>query len=79
MKYKLGKQNLLADALFIQPDYELAHVTTLSSPLEDLIRVEYPRDSQCMALLHALSNEEFTKTRTPLCRHGYVPSYIDIP
>ena len=70
---------MLADALSRRPDYELAHVTTLSSPLEDLIRVEYPRDSQCMALLHALSNEEFTKTRTPLCRHGYALAYINIP
>ena len=49
---------MLADALSRRPDYELAHVTTLSSPLEKLIRVAYPRDSQCVALFHALGSEE---------------------
>ena len=37
-KYKPGKQNALADALSLRPDYELAHVTTSSSPITDLIR-----------------------------------------
>ena len=59
MNYKPGKQNALADALSLQPDYELAHVTTLSSPLEKLIRVAYPRDSQCVALFHTLGSEEY--------------------
>ena len=39
VKYKPGKQNALADALSRRPDYELAHVTTLSSPLLELIRL----------------------------------------
>ena len=43
VKYKPGKQNVLADDLSRRPDYELDHVTTLSSPIEDLIRVAYPR------------------------------------
>ena len=42
-----------------RPDYELAHVTTLSSPIEELIRVTYPRDPQCVALFHALGSEEY--------------------
>ena len=59
MKYKPGKQNVLADALSQRPDYGLAHITTLSSAIEELIRVAYPRDPQCLALLHALGSEEY--------------------
>ena len=51
VKYKPGKQNALADALSRRPDYELAHVTTLSSSVTDLIRAAY--------LLLALGSEEF--------------------
>ena len=36
VQYKPGNHNALADAL--SPDDELAHVTTLSSPIKDLIR-----------------------------------------
>ena len=50
---------MLADALSRRPDYELAHVTTLSSPVEEFIRVAYPRDSQCVALFHALESEGY--------------------
>ena len=48
---------MLADALSHRPDYELAHVTTLSSPIEELIRVAYPHDPQYVALFHALGSE----------------------
>ena len=41
MKYNPGKQNALADALSRRPDYELAHVTTTSSSVTDLIRTVY--------------------------------------
>ena len=41
MKYKPGKQNALADALSRRLDYELSHVTTLSSSAIDLIRAAY--------------------------------------
>ena len=58
MKYKPGKQNALADALSRRPDYELAHVTTLSSPITDLIRAAYAKDDPG-ALLHALGSDEF--------------------
>ena len=50
---------MLADALSRRPDYELAHVATVSSPTEELVRVLYPRDSQCVALFHALGSEEY--------------------
>ena len=41
------------------PDYELAHVTTLSSSVTDLIRAAYAKNEQCVALLRALGSEEF--------------------
>ena len=50
---------MLADALSHRPDYELAHVTTLSSPTEEVMSVACPRDSQCVALFHALGSEEY--------------------
>ena len=59
VKYKPGKQNALADALSRRPDYELAHVTTLSSSVTDLIRKAYAKDEHCVALLRALGSEEF--------------------
>ena len=59
VKYKPGKQNALADALSRRPDYELAHVTTLSSSVTDFIRVAYTKDEQCVALLRAFGSNEF--------------------
>ena len=50
---------MLADALSRRLDYELAHATTLSSPMEELIRVAYPRDYQCVALFHDLGSEVY--------------------
>ena len=55
--YKPVKQNLLADALSRSPDYELAHVTTLSSSISDLLRTDYARDDHCVALLRAIESE----------------------
>ena len=57
---------MLADALSRRPDYELAHVTTLSSPIEELIRVEYPRDSQSVALFYALGSEKYKDSDSQL-------------
>ncbi|GMF39394.1 unnamed protein product [Phytophthora fragariaefolia] len=59
MKYKPGKQNALADALSRRPDYELAHVTTVTSSIPDLIRASYASDDMCVALLKALGSKEF--------------------
>ncbi|GMF59988.1 unnamed protein product [Phytophthora fragariaefolia] len=64
VKYKPGKQNALADALSRRPDYELAHVTTVTSSIPDLIRASYVSDDICVALLRALG----LKTRTRTCR-----------
>ena len=49
----------MADALSRRPDYELAHLTTLSSSISDLIRAAYAHDDNCVALLRALGSEEF--------------------
>ena len=59
VKYKAGKQNALADALLRRPEYELAHVTTLSSAVTDLIRAAYAKDEQCVAVVRALGSEAF--------------------
>ena len=74
VKYKPGKQNALADALSRRPDYELAHLMTLSSSISELIRAGYARDDHCVALLGAMS----LKTRILSYRHDYVRAYIDI-
>ncbi|POM66933.1 Pol protein [Phytophthora palmivora] len=41
VEYKLGKLNGLADALSRRPDYELAHVSQVTTDLYDRIRLEY--------------------------------------
>ena len=59
MKYKPGRQNVLADSLSRRPDYELAHLTTVGSSLTDQIRAAYAHDASCVALLQALGSVEF--------------------
>lgn len=58
VKYKTGKQNALADALSSRPDYEISHITTIMSPIPELIRSAYAKDGQCVALLQALASTE---------------------
>ncbi|KAE9291233.1 hypothetical protein PF008_g25382 [Phytophthora fragariae] len=55
VEYKPGKQNVLADALSRRPDYELAHLTYLESPLYELIREAYADDDDLAGLVEALS------------------------
>ncbi|GMF46722.1 unnamed protein product [Phytophthora fragariaefolia] len=59
VRYKPGKQNALADALSRRPDYELAHVTTVTSSIPDLNRASYASAAVCFALLKALGSKEF--------------------
>ena len=59
VKYKPRRQNNLADAFSRRPDYELAHVTILSSSVTDLILASSAKDEQCVALLRALGSDEF--------------------
>ncbi|KAE9038963.1 hypothetical protein PR001_g7732 [Phytophthora rubi] len=55
VEYKPGKQNVLADALSRRPDYELAHLTYLESPLYELIREAYAEDDDLAGLVEVLS------------------------
>ncbi|KAE8954614.1 hypothetical protein PR001_g32423, partial [Phytophthora rubi] len=47
--------NVLADALSRRPDYELAHLAYLESPLYELIREAYADDDDLAGLVEALS------------------------
>ncbi|GMF25862.1 unnamed protein product [Phytophthora fragariaefolia] len=55
VEYKPGKQNVLADALSRRPEYELAHLAYLKSPLYELIREAYAGDDDLAGLVEALS------------------------
>ncbi|OWZ14103.1 LOW QUALITY PROTEIN: Retroelement [Phytophthora megakarya] len=68
VKYKSGRLNVVADALSRRPDYELAHVTTVTSSVPDLIRRAYAQDDACVALLRALVSEEFKNSDKALSK-----------
>ena len=48
----------MADALSRRPDYEFSHITTVTSPIPELIRSAYAENDQCVALLQALKITE---------------------
>ncbi|GMF23914.1 unnamed protein product [Phytophthora lilii] len=50
VEYKPGKLNVLADALSRRPDYELAHISQVTTDLYDRIRMAY-RDDDSLAPL----------------------------
>ena len=58
VRYKPEKQYALVDALLLSPRCELAHITTFSSSIMDIIRVAYTTNIQCIYLLCALDSEE---------------------
>ncbi|POM76440.1 Pol protein [Phytophthora palmivora] len=51
VEYKPGKLNVLADALSRRPDYELAHVSWVTTYLYDRIRLAYQRDDNYTPLV----------------------------
>ncbi|OWZ09569.1 Retrotransposon Polyprotein [Phytophthora megakarya] len=59
VKPKPGKQNALADALSRRPDYELAHVTSVTLSITELVRAAYAHGDVCVVLLHALESVGF--------------------
>ncbi|GMF26751.1 unnamed protein product [Phytophthora fragariaefolia] len=66
VKYTPGKHNALADALSRRPNYEVAHVTTVTSFILDLIRASYASDDMCVVLLKALGSKVFEDSDTEL-------------
>ncbi|KAG3067341.1 Transposon Tf2-9 polyprotein [Phytophthora idaei] len=55
VEYKPGKLNVLADALFRRPDYELAHITRVTTDLYDRIRMAYRNDESLASLVRFLT------------------------
>ncbi|POM79140.1 LOW QUALITY PROTEIN: Putative retroelement [Phytophthora palmivora] len=60
-EYKPGKLNVLADALSRRPDYELAHVSQITTDLYHRIRLAYQVDETYTPLVRFLSNGKDAK------------------
>ena len=69
---KPGKQNALADALSRRPDYELSNLTTITSPITELIRSAYAKDEQCVALLRTLKTAKSGFNCRLVCVQGFI-------
>ncbi|POM69841.1 Putative retroelement [Phytophthora palmivora] len=61
VEYKPGKLNVLADALSRRPDYELAHVSRVSTDLYDRILLAYQGDENYTLLVQFLSDGKDAK------------------
>ncbi|POM77416.1 Reverse transcriptase [Phytophthora palmivora] len=61
VEYKPGKLNVLADALSRRPDYELAHVSRVTTDLYDRIRLAYQEDDNYTPLVQFLSDGKDAK------------------
>ncbi|POM59998.1 Pol protein [Phytophthora palmivora] len=57
------KLNVLADALLRRPDYELAHVSRVTTDLYDRIRLAYQEDENYTPLVQFLSEGKDAKSR----------------
>nr|CAI72325.1 putative polyprotein [Phytophthora infestans] len=55
VEYKLGKLNVLADALSRRPDYELAHITRVTTDQFDRIRMAYRNDEAVAPIVNFLT------------------------
>ncbi|KAE9027813.1 hypothetical protein PR002_g10560 [Phytophthora rubi] len=81
VEYKPGKQNVLADALSRRPEYELAHLAYLESPLYELIREAYVYDDDLADLVETLSTpnkavELTARQRSRLHRYSAVEGLL---
>ncbi|POM73608.1 Hypothetical protein PHPALM_9527 [Phytophthora palmivora] len=61
VEYKPGKFNVLADALSRRPDYELAHVSRVTTDLYNQIRLAYQEDENYIPLVQFLSDGKDAK------------------
>ncbi|POM80020.1 Hypothetical protein PHPALM_2194, partial [Phytophthora palmivora] len=61
VEYKPGKLNVLADALSRRPDYELAHVSRVTTDLYDRIRLAYQEDKNYTPLVQFLHDGKNVK------------------
>ncbi|POM76697.1 Pol protein [Phytophthora palmivora] len=61
VEYKPGKLNVLADALSRRPDYDLAHVSRVTTDLYDRIRLAYQEDENYTPLVQFLSDGKDAK------------------
>uniref|UniRef100_H3GCV8 Integrase catalytic domain-containing protein n=1 Tax=Phytophthora ramorum TaxID=164328 RepID=H3GCV8_PHYRM len=55
VEYKPGKLNVLADALSRRPDYELAHISRVTTDLYDRIRLAYRDDENLSPIVRFLT------------------------
>ncbi|KAG3061780.1 hypothetical protein PI124_g12791 [Phytophthora idaei] len=80
VEYKPGKLNVLADALSRRPDYELAHITRVTTDLYDRVRMAYRNDESFASLVRFLAvgkeaKSEWLSPRQRSRLHRYVAGW----